>query len=616
MVKNRKSAFSIIVILLVSMIALSSCKFKAEQKSLTLYFEVIDSMISDGDFKSALKELKRTEKIAYDSWSYIGIYKRYAQIGEDKRSEKLLKKALRKNAHNQELLAVYTSYLLRHNRVDEAAKKGEELRGGKYGSLYSEAVLRIEKSKVSSSDNPEYYKDPKFYEIYYDAYKANENNLWLRNCAVYHLNLGYYEQAGSLSPSHYSDADDAYFWAMVLFDSGRYFDAASAIKASKQFLEVYPHLRSGKNEHPSLIQLVALESDSYMAVSEVDLADQARREILVDLDSLENVSGEDEQMLQMITTNSVIYANNTDNRDSGYDVLLFMVNKWPNYQDGLSLYSKFAFDSNQGREETSEEKTLREIGLASLSMEKFDSRKIIPIEDAVYRLNKALEEEKNPYLEIIKLDLKYKLDDSYTEKQKTADLWNILESNYSEEVKFHSLLVQYALAYLLRTGQYDDAYTLFYKYMTTTYDFTTDEDFWTQVHRVLTKLDEKMAEFCAYFAARQNRYDETLRFYEYCVYEAGGNQKEGIVSPYVSTISCMNLADAYYSIGKKELALDLYGKASGRESSNYLRSEIHCRIAKIYITMGDKKNALRSIEYANGVYPANARANLLKAMLQ
>lgn len=612
MVKLRKSIISIIIFLLTITLALSSCKMKAEQKSLTLYFEVIDSYIAEGDFKSALKELKRTEKVAYDSWSYIGLYKRYAQIGEDDKSEKLLKRALKKNAHNPELVAIYTNFLLRHNRVVEAAKKGEELRGTKYGSLYSEAVLKIEREKVNSQENPEYYKDPKFYEIYYDAYKAEYNSLWIRNCAVYHLNLGNYENAAAISPKHYSDGDDAYFWAMVLFDAGRYYDSAEAVVAAKRFIEVYPELRSGRKEHPTKIKLVALESDAYMAVSEVDKANEARKEITKNIQSIKSISQEDNELLQTITTNSIIYANNTDDDSTAYDLLLYTVNQWPAFEDGLALYSDFAYKSNIKREETREEKILREIGLASLEMEKYDSRRRIPLEDALSRLEKALAIEKNPYLSILKLDMKYKIDSTFTEKQKTADLWNLLEDNYTEEIKFHSLLVQYTLNYLLRTGQYEDAYNLFYKYIVTTYDFDKKESFWKQVLTILTKMDLKMAEFTAYFAAKQGMSSETFRFYEYVVYETGGNAEEKFVSPYVSTYSCMNLADAYFSTNKIDEAIELYGKTIGRESSNYLRSEMHCRIAEAYIKKGDRKNALRSLEYAAAIYSGNARAALLK----
>lgn len=615
MVKHHKSIILIFIGLLITTIALSSCKMKAEQKSLTLYFEVIDSYIAEGDFKSALKELKRTEKVAYDSWSYIGLYKRYAQMGEDQQSEKLLKRALKKNAHNPELTAIYANYLIRHNRVTEAAKKSEELRGTKYGSIYSEAVLILEREKVNSQENPDYYKDPKFYEIYYDAYKANYDSLWIRNCAVYHLNLGNYENAAAISPKIYSDGDDAYFWAMVLFDAGRYYDSAEAVVAAKRFIDVYPELHSGRKEHPTRIKLVALESDAYMAVSEVEKANEARKEVTQNLEQIKSITAEDNELLQTITTNSIIFANNTDDNNTAYDLLLYTVNQWPNFQDGLALYTDFAYKSNQQRYETTEEKRLREIGLASLEMEKYDSRRRIPMEDALSRLEKALAVEKNPYLSILKLDLKYKIDPNFTEKQKTADLWNLLEENYTEEVKFHSLLVQYTLNYLLRTGQYADAYSLFYKFMVNTYELDKKEDFWKQVQSIITKMDLKMAEFAAYFAAHQGLRNETFRFYEFCVYESGGHSEEKFISPYVSTYSCMNLADAYYSTNQLDEAVELYGKTIGRESSNYLRSEMHCRIAEAYIKKGDRKNALRSLDYAAAIYSGNARASLLKEQM-
>ena len=128
-------------------------------------------------------------------------------------------------------------------------------------------------------------------------------------------------------------------------------------------------------------------------------------------------------------------------------------------------------------------------------------------------------------------------------------------------------------------------------------------------------MDVRIAEFAAWFATDQKKYDEALRLYEYCVYESGGVLFKGIISPAVSTVSCMNLADIYFSTGKKDKALDLYGKAAGRESRSYIRSEIFYRIAEIYSATGDIKNALRSAEYAILLYPDNARASLLKEKL-
>ena len=77
----------------------------------------------------------------------------------------------------------------------------------------------------------------------------------------------------------------------------------------------------------------------------------------------------------------------------------------------------------------------------------------------------------------------------------------------------------------------------------------------------------------------------------------------------------MNLADIYFSYGSRDKALKLYGKVAGRENKNKIRSDIYYRIANIYVAADDKKNALRSADYAILLYPQNARASLLKEKL-
>lgn len=594
-------------------IALSSCKMKAEQKSLTSTFDVVDSMIVEGDYKGALKELKKAEKMAYDSWSYIGIYKRYSKMGEDKKSEKLIKKALKKNPKNQELLAVYVNFLLRHGRVDEGAKKAEDLRGGRYGSLYSEAVLKIERRTHSPVEEPEYYKDPKFYEIYLDAYKSSYNPIWIRNCAIYNLWNGYYENAASLNPVHYADANDAYFWAQVLFDGSRFYEAAEAIDVSRIYLSTKPLLNSAKAKQPTEIQLSSLESDAYIAVAELDKADEARQNVINQLQDIQYISNDEEALLKTLTTNSAIYAFDKNNDASAVTILSYIVDRWPSYVEGLSLYADYAYESNQMREEDSEIKALRELGLATLEMERYDSRQKIPLQKAVEKIDAALEKERNPFLSIIKLNLKYKMDPVYDVKQRNGDLWKMLEDNYSEEEKFNALLAEFAFSYLLRTGQFDDAFELFYKHIMTTYHFSLDEDFWVQIVQHLPEFDSKMCEFAAIFAAKKDVYDETIRINEYCVYESGGLLFGGMISPYVSNQTCMNLADIYYSIGKKDKSIDLYVKTAERETNDYIRSEIYYRVAAVYEATGDIKNALRSADYALSIYPGNARAQLLKS---
>ena len=546
---------------------------------------MVDIQIAENQFADAVKQLKKIEKQTYDVWSYIGIYKRYAQIGEDKLAEKLLKKAIKKNSHNPELIAIYSTFLLRQNRLEEAKKLAEELHGTKYGSVYSEAALKL----AMQGETADFYKDPKYYSIYFDAYRGSLNPIWVRNCAIFNLKDGRFDGAAALVPPSFADADDAYFWALVLFDSGKYYEAISALEVSSSYLADYPDTASRKIFRTSEIKQVALESDAYMAVSEMESAEAKRQELVCKLDNIDKLSPDDENLLSIIVVNSAVWAKNQYDDDSCADLLFYSVNRWPDNVAALILYSDFAYNSNLEREESMEIKNLRQNGISSVSMEKYDNRRKIPMSDAVYRLEQAMERTKDPYLAIARLDLKYKTDNSFTVKDKTADLWLQMENNYTEEEKYQMLLVQYVLSFLLKTNQKDDARELFTKYVSNTYSFNPKEDFWTQVGKNLSVMDERTAEFAAWFATDEKKFDEALRIYEYCVYESGGILYEGIVSPLVSTASCMNLADIYFSIGKKDKALDLYGKAAGRESKNYLRSDVFYRIASIYYAGGDKK---------------------------
>ena len=613
---NRKFYLQFIFsISLLFLLCLSSCSMKAEQKSLTSQFAVIDALISQNQMPSALKELKKIEKKAFDSWSYIGIYKRYNRLGQPVLAEKILKKALKKNDDNEELLAVYSNFLLSQSRLDEAEKYTVKLKDSKYASLNSEVILR--KALLHSPSSADvFYKEEKFYQVYYDAYKGSGNPIWLRNCAVCNLVRGLYDLSLALVPDAYADVDDAFFWALVLYDGGRYYESLDAAVYSKHLLDNYTDKSNFKT---SEIQLTALMSDAYMSVSDVERAEQVRRDIVMDADSWMTKKAE-EELLCIMVLNSAIWARNQGLDERCADLLFYMVNRWPNYTPALILYSDFAFTSNQERKEDDEIKALRRAGISTIEMEKYDSRRKIPLSDAMYRIEKASAITKDPYLSITKLDLNYKMNPEITEREKNRDLWVILEESYDENQKYKTLLVQYALNFLLRTKQYEDAFHLFTRYIEdVNVDLlgTKEQDLfsWNSFIENVKLYDTYIVEFAAWFAAYYHMADEALRLYEYCVYESGGILEEGFISQNVSIASCMNLSEIYVAIGKKDRALDLYGRAAGRESRNSVRSEIFYRIARIYVSMGDNKNALRSAEYASNLYPENARASVLKDKL-
>ncbi len=562
--------------------------------------------------QSAIKELKKVEKRAYDSWSYIGIYKRFILIGEQNLAEKIIKKALKKNKQNQELLAVYTNFLLRQNRLEDAGKYAEKLRNGNYASLYSELVLRESQKQVTDQGAYAFYQNEDFYQIYLDAYKGSKNPIWLRNCAVYNLTQGLYNHASLLNPPAYADVDDAYFWGLCLYDAGKYNFAIEALEKAHKYYSDYDNIKQFKcNE----IQIVALESDAYMAVSDFEQADLVRSCVVNNIDTV-FADIKDDTLLPVIMVNSAIYAKNQMSEDYFADLLFYIVNRWPDYVPALILYSDFAYTSNLEKKEDDEVAALRRAGIKSLEMEKYDNRRKIPLSDALYRIDQSLKRKSDPYLSITKLDLKYKTDPKLSEKDKYRDLWVLLEDNYIEGEIYHTLLVQYALNFLLTTKEYDDAWNLFYKFTTSHGTYDVKRDFWEQFIEQMKYYDLPIVEMAAWFASDLKKTNEAIRIYEYCVYESAGLLEDGLISPLVSSASCMNLANIYFSIGKKDRALDLYGKIAGREVNNAKRSEIFYRIACIYSALGDIKNALRSSEYASSLYPENERASVLKDKLR
>lgn len=588
----------------------SSCRMRAEQNSLTSQFDVIDALVMQNQMQSALKELKKVEKRAFDSWTYIGIYKRYVTLGDSVRAEKLLKKALKKNSGNEELLAVYAMFLMREDRFEDCLKVAEKLRGTKYASIYSECILRDSAEKADGAFT--YYTKKEFYQIYLDAYKTSKNPVWLRNCAIFNLLNGDYNLAASLYPAAFLDADDAFFWAEVCYDAGKFYESIEAVETSKQLMSGYQGVVSFKT---SSIQQTALESDAYMAVSEIESAEAVRRNIVLNLDELK-VRKTEEDLLCNIILNSAIWAGNQGMDEQNADLLFYVVNRWQDCVPAIILYADFAYRSNLEREEDAELAALRKAGITTLEMERYDNRRKIPMSDALYRLDEALKRTNDPYLNIAKLDLRYKTDKSISEKDKNRDLWNMLENSLNEDGKLKGLMVQYALNFLLRTKQYDDAWKLFYDHVTDLSPYDSKRDFWEQFVEKARGYELSMVEFGAWFAAYQKLADEALRLHEYCAYESAGMLDEGYLAQTASTTICMNLGNIYMSLGKKSKALDLYGKAAGRESRNDKRSEIFYRIACIYAAEGDIKNALRSAEYASSLYPENARASILKDKLR
>ena len=555
MMNRRMERKIFLPVLLVLCIFVFSCSKSASRMSFTSSLDQIDALINQNQYADAEKELGKLEKFAYGSWAEIGIFRRYCQIGCNQKAEKVLLNGLKKNPENLELNAVYTHFLMRNKKLDEALAAGKCLQGTKYGSLYSEAVLKDTLKKADSSALAKIFHSDDYFPVYYDAYKGTGDNAWLRNCALLRLYRGEYTSACAVHPDQVFGVDDAYFWALVMYDGSCF---ADSIQYSETALKMLDSGNAGRFKKTSKKSLVALTADSYISLSDAERAETVRSSYL---DSISDYRTgwilpegyENDTELPVIFVNSAKWSRDNLEEDRCVALLSLCVESWPDYVPALTAYADFALSSNKALPEDNVVRELRDAGLATLEMGKYDNRARIPVSDAIYKIDESLKREKNPLLYIVRLDIRYKIETKLSDKEKTADIWRILEENMVRPSVFDELLLSYAENYFLSSKDYENAWTLFYKYISKKYDISADSAFWENMIRSIHSFTLKENELAAYFASMALRSEDAVCLYENAVYENGLAGTEGNVSALASDKACLNLAMIYNSLGKRLL---------------------------------------------------------------
>lgn len=597
-----------------------SCSNQAQENSIASALDQIDILINQNQYRDAERELSKIEKKSYSSWTEIGIFRRYVQIDLKDKAEKLIVRAIKKNPENGELNAVYTNFLLRNGRIEEALKVGKVLQGSKYGSIYSEAVFKDTLEKSKKEELYEIFRSGQYFPVYYDAYTGSKEPFWLRNCALLKLSSGAYEGASQIHPDVQDslDAVNAYFWALVMYDARRFSDS---VLFSEEALRLLEGVSGRAKKLVSFSKVTAVLQDSYTWLNDAYEAERIRSEYLESITDYKGniILPEDEESLALIPyilVNSSKWAKDTDDGYRAVNLLTLCVENWRDYVPALVSYADFAYNSSLMRKEDLPKMQLRDEGLASLEMEKYDSRAKIPLADALSRIDESLERYKEPLLFIVRLDLKYKTQNDLSDTEKIADVWRVLEENAVSPSVYPPLLFEYALSFLLEKKMYDDAWKLFYKYIGAKYSIAADEKFWLNLVKKAPVFTSGESEYAFYFAALSQKIDESVRLGEYSVFENGMNGENKYISTIVSDNSVVNLASIYYSLGRKTDAMDLYGKVNGRSSDKLLKSIVMYRMALIYLKNNDFKNAKLCAEYCVNLNPGNAEAKLLLAKLK
>lgn len=613
MIKPCRKQLSIIIAALLFLPVFFSCSNSARRDSFTSTLDQIDALINQNQYKDAARELAKAEKMAYGSWAEIGIFRRYVRIEMQDKAEKVIVRALKKNPENPELNAVYTHFLLRTKRIDEAMSAGKILQGTKFGSIYSEVVLTDTLEKSAKEKLRDIFHSAEYFPVYYDAYTGSKEAFWLRNCALLRLSAGSYEGAAQIHPGEVYGAEDAYFWALAMYDAQRY---GACVNFAETAEDLFPAATGKARTLVSLPKLSAIMQDSYTWLGDADAAERVRSDYLSKVSDgkggwLVPDNEEDLALLPVIFANSAKWAKDNEEGHRAVSLLSFCVNNWQDYVPGLTAYSSFAYESSQMRKEDFAQMQLRDEGLATLEMERYDNRAKIPLSDAIYRIDDSLARYKDPLLYIVRMDLRYKTENKMTETQRNADMWKVLEDNAIAPSVYPELIFDYALSYFIENKQQDDSWRLFRKYICNKYSILDDASFWENVVKSVYTFTNAEAEYAAYFATYFLRKDDSLRLNEYCVFENGEKGENRFISPVVSDRTCMNLAMVYRTLGMNDKALDLYGKINGRCTENGMKAVVMYRMALIYYSLNDFKSAKRCAEYAVTLNSRNADAKML-----
>lgn len=593
-----------------------SCSLNGSQKSFISTLDAIDVLIAQHQYKEAEQELAKAEKKAFGSWAQLGIFRRYSQMGADSRAENVLVRAVKNNPDNEELLAVYTHFLLRAGKREEALSVGKKLAGTKYGSVYSEAVFEETLLKSDGTLLTDVCVSPEYIPVYYDAYTGSKDNSWLRNCALIQLSRGAYEEAVRFRPQELSDRRDAYFWAAVLYDAGRFGDAVNYAETARMFCDSLLHDGTAADENDVLL----LEADAYTMLHDAESAEKIRQHCISSFrrekDGWILPDGGKDARFAVLFTNCAQWAWDNCNDSDCARYLFFAVNTWRDFTPALALYAQFAYESSLQPPEDTVRLEIREAGTTTLEMEQFDNKARIPVSDAAARISESLSRTHDPLLYVVSLDLKYKTVSSLSEKDKITDLWRVLEGNALSPGIYPDVLSDYAVSFLLRNKQTEDAWQFFKNSICRKYSLSAGDGFWNELYENRAVMMRKELEYAGYFAASFHRADDAVRLYEAACFGTDSSIEKGALSLFVSDNSCINLAMIYHSLGRSKDALDLYGKTAGRCAAVRKKSLILYRIALIYYADGDIKNARRSAEYAVSLDSKNAEARLLLARIK
>lgn len=631
---------------------LLSCS-NSNESSLITQLDTVDSYIKVGETEEAFELLKKASKKAFTPYARIGVYKRFMTLGEYSYAEKTLKSAKKESPDNNEILALYTHFLLRQNRVSEALEQSRKLSGTEYSSLYAEAVLRaveergsdclsvfVPKKKYKLKKLPStadqktvnkelqnakfakhtIYRDSRMTDVYEDAWRSTKMPLWLRNSASLKMKNGTYNEVSSILPEKCLSYEDALFWGTVCYDASLYVESIGYLQQAEPPLEKENSFDLRFQYLPQ--EIAALAADCYYILGEED-ASEAERQLVISFVSQklpvytkESIPPVLSRIAPSVYINSANYASLHEDTAGEYNMLVSLMEVFPEYAPALASFGRMALKEADKPSENWAEQELRERGLRTLKMEKEDSLPKVSIQEVLDRIKTQLTDFSDPEILVLDEQLHESLNKSLTKAEKVSHIWTFLENHQTGKNLYPSQIMHYAVTKLLESGAKTEARTLFEKYMNSTYSSDPQKTFEPLSQPSFLKLWE--IETSAWFAADNASAAESRRLYSYIIEKFSARTPALCTSGEQNTVinAYINLAEINRQCGQYQEALDLLTKASARVMDSFKKAEIIYRMAEIHYINGNYESALLPLKYVLKLNPEHNKAQLLMNKLK
>ncbi|MBO4704713.1 MAG: hypothetical protein J5647_03135 [Spirochaetaceae bacterium] len=573
-------------------LCLSGCGETVSDASFAEQLDLIDACILNGQNEDALTLIDKVSDDAIGLVRQLSIAKRYIKLGEMEKTKKFVEGALKKQPEAPELNALYANILLSDGNVLGAMKYTDKLANTKWSPLYTEVVIR----RIVAEN---IFMDGDYTDYFVKAAEATHNERWLVDAAVVEARRGNYKKAASLTPPlelFYPGTTEnerfAYFWALVNYDAGYYLECVDLCKLCG-----------------SIPDAALLASDAWLMSGEEEAANNYWLAIVNGASSNSASGGSAnarKSIPKEIYCNAAMYAINHNDLTNAYSILVDMVSKYPDFDEGLVVYAKYALKTSGSM--ITEPYSV----LSTLQQQKMREIPSIPVSDALARIEKSLaldieqtpgtpvSEKFRPALYVEYLRTKW-LSGNSTPIQSRKDILLALE-RFRLENECEPYLADFAVCWMLRNYYENEAESFFYDYMAEKYGLGA-ADFADNA----SMLKDRECMIAAWFRLKNGFIEDAQKLYETYVYERGciGD-----------TVATMNLAAIYNTYVSWQKALELYGTLAGTTKNLELASEVHYRMGTIQLAHKDEKNALLSLSYSIKLNPDNNRARHLLKTLQ